>query len=190
MIQLNKPYLTNYQPFVSYENAFNQEECNYICSLAWRWEDALTQGNKSRNNEVRDADVFWLQPRQDLVWIWERLKRYIEEANSHVWRFNLENFHEQIQLTKYTKSGHYDWHVDNGNMQSSYRKISCVLNLTDSYKYRGGGTLIKTENKPHLMPKEQGTLNIFPSYTLHKAKKVKKGIRETLVCWVGGESYK
>ena len=83
-----------------------------------------------------------------------------------------------------------NWHIDNGNMQSSFRKISCVLNLTDSYKYRGGGTLIKTGNKPHLMPKEQGTLNIFPSYTLHKAKKVKKGIRETLVCWVGGEPYK
>lgn len=190
MLQLNKPYLTNFQSFISYENVFNQEECNYICSLAWQWEDGLTQGSKSRNKEVRDADVFWLHFRQDLTWIWERLKYHIEEANSRTWHFDLQNFHEHIQLTRYTKSGHYDWHVDNGNEKSSHRKISCVVNLTNEYDYKGGGTLIKTGKNPILLPKQQGSLNIFPSYTLHKAKRINKGERKSLVCWVGGSHYR
>lgn len=187
---IEKPYLTNYVTHVSYENYFTEEECEFISALAWKWQDGLVQGAEQRENEVRDSDIFWLSFRNDIAWIWEKLKYKIEEANSYHWQMNLENFHEHIQLTRYTKSGHYDWHVDHGNHRTSYRKLSCVLNLTDENKFKDGGTLIKVSNKAELLSKKQGTLHIFPSYTLHKAKKVKSGTRLSLVCWVGGEPFK
>jgi PKHD-type hydroxylase len=190
MLNIDKCFLTNYQSYASYSNAFNEEECKYICSLGWNWKDALTHGQKERNDDVRNSDVFWLEPRNDLMWIWEKMKYYIEEANSHIWRMDLEKYQENMQLTRYKKNGHYDWHMDVGNYKSSFRKLSCVVNLSNEKKYSGGGTLIKVGQKANILPKEQGTLNIFPSYTLHKAKKIKKGTRMSLVCWVGGSHYK
>lgn len=190
MLTISKPFLTNYKNYHIFESVFTHEECEYISSLAWKWNDALTQGAEKRVDKVRNADVFWLEPKQDLVWIWEKLKVHIEEANSHIWKFNLENFHENIQLTRYTRKGHYDWHIDNGNFRSSYRKISCVVNLTKENKYKGGGTLIRVGNKPIELSKKQGDLNLFPSYTLHKAKPVKRGERIVMVCWTGGEPFK
>lgn len=189
MFNLDKCFLTNYQPFASYQNVFNEDECKYICSLGWNWEDALIHNVKKRNDDLRNSDIFWIHPREDLRWIWEKIKNHVEHANSHIWHMNLERFHEPIQLTKYEKNGHYDWHIDVGNELSSFRKLSCVVNLTNEKDYKGGGTLIKTGSKPHLLPKEQGSLNIFPSYTLHKAKQITKGRRMSLVCWVGGSHY-
>ena len=189
MMNISKPFLTNFKHFENVENVFNKEECQYISSLGWRWEDALTQGRFVRDDEVRNSDVFWLSPTQDNIWIWERIKHFIEYANSYIWKMNLENFPEHLQLTRYTKNGHYDWHVDNGNEKSSHRKLSCVVNLTDETKFIGGGTSIKTGNKPEILPKTQGSMNIFPSYVLHKANEIKKGKRLSLVCWVGGSHY-
>ena len=40
------------------------------------------------------------------------------------------------------------------------------------------------------MKKEQGTLILFPSYTLHEVKPVTKGERNSLVTWVTGKSFK
>jgi PKHD-type hydroxylase len=190
MMNINKPYLTNFKSFHTFYDVFSVEECNYITSLGWKWQDALTVGREKRNDEIRNSDIFWIEPRNDLLWIWEKLKNCIQDANSHIWRMDLENFHENLQLTRYTKSGHYDWHVDNGNEKSSFRKLSCVLNLTNPYEYDGGGTSIKTGNKSTFLPKEQGSINIFPSYVLHKANKIKMGQRITLVIWVGGSHYK
>jgi PKHD-type hydroxylase len=187
---IEKPYLTNWQPYQTYEKSFTEEECQYISSLGWKWQDALVSDSSKRDNKIRNSDVFWLHPRQDLMWIWERLRHFVQEANSHVWRFNLENFHEDIQLTRYTKKGHYDWHMDVGYERMSFRKVSCVLNLSNQNEYTEGGTLIKCGAESTLLSKGQGDLHIFPSFVLHKAKKVSKGVRKSLVCWVGGEPYK
>ena len=187
---IQKPFLTDFRHHHAFENCFTKEECEFISSLAWKWQDGLTANNPHRDKHVRDSDVFWLEQKQDIMWIWDRLRAHIEDANSGIWRFNLEGFHENIQLTRYTKEGHYDWHTDNGNGYSSFRKLSCVLNLSDSNEYVGGGTSIRVDSKSELLPHDQGTLNIFPSYVLHKAKRVKEGVRKTLVCWVGGEPYR
>jgi len=40
------------------------------------------------------------------------------------------------------------------------------------------------------MKKEQGTLILFPSYTLHEVKPVTKGERNSLVSWVTGKQFK
>lgn len=190
MITISKPFLTDYRSHTWYENAFTPDECNYICNLNGSWQDSLTQGRTEKDENVRNSKQLWLQPTQETIWIWERFKHFIEQANSYIWKMDLENFMEHMQLTKYGEQGHYDWHIDTGNDRSSHRKISCVLNLTNHKEYKGGGTLIKVGRKAELLPMDQGTLNIFPSYVLHKAKQIKKGTRMSLVCWVGGSHYR
>ena len=38
--------------------------------------------------------------------------------------------------------------------------------------------------------KEKGLVTIFPSYMLHRVTPVTKGIRKSLVLWVGGCQFK
>jgi PKHD-type hydroxylase len=40
------------------------------------------------------------------------------------------------------------------------------------------------------MDKAQGTLILFPSYTLHEVMPVTKGERNSLVSWVTGKPFK
>ncbi len=40
------------------------------------------------------------------------------------------------------------------------------------------------------MDKKQGTLIVFPSYTLHEVTPVTKGERNSLVTWVTGKPFK
>jgi len=40
------------------------------------------------------------------------------------------------------------------------------------------------------MSKEQGTLVMFPSYTLHEVMPVTKGERNSLVSWITGPAFK
>jgi PKHD-type hydroxylase len=40
------------------------------------------------------------------------------------------------------------------------------------------------------MPKEKGTVLIFPSFLMHRVTPVTKGTRKALVFWTGGEPYK
>jgi len=44
--------------------------------------------------------------------------------------------------------------------------------------------------KIYLQKKEQGTLILFPSYTLHEVKPITKGERNSLVSWVTGKQFK
>jgi PKHD-type hydroxylase len=189
-MMIRNPHLTNYKNFVTFENVFNDKECEFIKSLGWEWNEGLTGNNTTKDVNIRNSNVFWIHQRQDLIWIWERLEHFIQKANSHVWHMEITKFMEPLQLTKYKKAGHYNWHVDHGNNENSHRKLSCVVNLTDPNEYKNGGTIIQDGNKSFMLPKNKGTLNIFPSYILHKAKKIKKGTRMTLICWVGGSHYR
>jgi PKHD-type hydroxylase len=39
-------------------------------------------------------------------------------------------------------------------------------------------------------PKKKGSVILFPSFTMHRVTPVTKGVRRSLVLWVGGEAYK
>ena len=45
-------------------------------------------------------------------------------------------------------------------------------------------------DSPEYMPREQGQIIVFPSYTLHEVTPITKGTRYSLVSWVSGPSFK
>ena len=70
------------------------------------------------------------------------------------------------------------------------RKLSISIQLTDPKEYEGGELILYDCEKGEEMNKEQGTLIMFPSYTLHEIKPVIKGERNSLVTWVTGNKFK
>ena len=76
------------------------------------------------------------------------------------------------------------WLVPNDDLNWAFRK------LTDPKDYEGGELILYNTEKGEEMKKEQGTLILFPSYTLHEVKPIIKGERNSLVSWVTGEQFK
>jgi PKHD-type hydroxylase len=113
------------------------------------------------------------------------------EANNKIWKFNLHSVIDSIQYTVYYEGGgHYDWHVDIGPGSISDRKISCSVQLSDPNKYEGGDLEVWSGGEFKVIERRQGSAIFFPSFLMHRVTPITKGIRKSLVLWMGGGSYK
>jgi len=75
----------------------------------------------------------------------------------------------------------------------SKRKVSMVVQLSDPSEYEGGELQYfkggNPENSESIM-KMKGLTVVFPSYMMHRVTPITKGVRKSLVLWLGGEHYK
>lgn len=145
------------------------------------------------DNSVRSSSVKWIPKTPEWEWLYQRLMDYATEANNALWGFDLISAPELIQYTEYYDSanGHYDWHQDIGPGIGSLRKVSITVQLSDTDEYEGGDLEIWQGGQSVLQaPRGAGNVVIFPSYMMHRVKKVTKGTRRSFVLWVGGQHYK
>jgi len=173
-----------------WNNAFSADECNQIIDIANKKTrlTGLTLGGE--NKKIRDCQVSWLQPDDNLQWVYKRLTDIVMDLNSRFFKFDIYGFIEGLQFTHYKEpGGKYHKHVDKG-LNCQIRKLSASVQLSDPKKYKGGDLLLYESEIPNPMSKEQGKLILMPSYTLHEVKPVTKGERYALVAWVTGPRFK
>lgn len=181
-------------PFAWWEKFLTPEECKQIIKDN---KSKLKQGRVSSklviNDKIRDSYVNFISPIAKYHPLFQKLTEVILNLNERFFKFNLIGLTEGIQFTNYKaqkgKDGFYDKHTDcvfNGIS----RKLSISIQLSDPKTYEGGDLLLYSEAEPLKMKKEQGTLIIFPSYTLHEVTPITKGERNSLVCWVTGPQFK
>ena len=66
-----------------------------------------------------------------------------------------------------------------------------VLMLSDPSEFEGGELQIKTDSDDAItLEQKKGRAWFFPSYILHRVTPVTRGIRRSLVLWVGGPEFK
>jgi PKHD-type hydroxylase len=180
------------------QKGFGLHEVNKIVRLVKEYEysDALILDDiDGKNDEVRKSRIKWLPPEAEKTeWIYERLMGLALDVNYDYWKFNLHHVQDSIQYTEYEAdySGHYHWHMDLGPHPISHRKISMIVQLSDSSEYEGGEVEINNGDfeKPLVASKFKGDVIIFPSYLMHRVKPVTKGFRKSLVLWVGGATFR
>lgn len=195
MQYLLTPYAKRTEPFVWWENAFNDQELDWIQNevIQSATQQAKVGGNPSEEqlNKIRRSKVSWMHNNQDTKWIFEKLAHIVSDLNAHYYGFDLTGFGEALQMTNYDQSeqGMYGWHQDYGSGNIS-RKMSIVLQLTDPSQYEGGNLQILTGGEPHTVRKQRGLITVFPSYQLHQVTPVTKGSRQTLVAWISGPPFK
>jgi PKHD-type hydroxylase len=178
-----------------FQNAFTEEELEWVSNLKelYPYEAASIVGATSFTtvNEIRQSKIRWIPIDDKSAWVYEKLKSFAIEANSTIWDFDLRSIIDSIQYTEYTEGGdHYDWHVDIGPGSINHRKISIVVQLSDPDDYEGGDFELYTGGSFKSLPKMKGCCVLFPSFLLHRITPVTKGIRKTLVLWIGGGNYK
>jgi len=151
-------------------------------------------GTSEVNESVRANQVAWIGAKPELQHIWAKLAEAVAEVNSRFFHFDLTGFHEPMQLGLYTeqKQGHYDWHIDAAPTDRSVpRKLSLSMLLSNPSDFEGGEFQVKTSNDTaQTLETLKGRAWFFPSYTLHRVAPVTKGVRRSLVLWVGGPAFR
>jgi len=163
----------------------------------------ITKKELKDKRKIRHSKVGWInQP-----WLYKEIDHFVGIANRNAgWNFQYDWF-EDCQFGEYTKSNHYNWHMD--QWQAPYgkdvapsligkiRKLSVVVSLSDPKDYKGGQFQVRVPSMEHWdavsTVKElvsRGSMLVFPSFLWHKVKPVTKGKRYSLVAWGLGAPFK
>lgn len=183
-------------------NVFSKEESKWIIDKAnevLQW----TKAQVFQRSADEDQDAGYVENRraratgldresEDWGWIYERLLNLVNINNDESWRELIprnmsSDLVEHIQIAEYNSDikGHYNWHQDVGTEgETSRRRLSVVVQLSDPLDYDGGDLQMRTTSNAFTLPKEQGQIYIFPSYMLHRVTPTTKGIRYSLAMWI------
>ena len=192
MKKFNNPswnfYLDKINSYAFWEKAFTPKECEKIIKIAKN--KGLIKGITRSKTDVRESKISWLYSEDNLEWVFRRVTDIVLNLNDRFFQFDIFGLNEGFQFTNYkAPSDNYGKHIDRAN-NFIVRKLSLSIQLTDPKEYEGGELILYEDEKGTEMKKEQGTLVLFPSYTLHEVKPVIKGERNSLVSWVTGKQFK
>jgi hypothetical protein len=184
---LLKRYITQFN------NVLNIENVSVLIRLAntLSYEKAKI-GLGVENTKIRNVSTFKFSTKEKSLtnchWCYYLNYRIIHFMNEYLRKENfldytrIENCN-QIDLLKYEKDNHYNYHID--AMSISDRTLSSILFLNNDYE--GGELTFKnTYNEEELLIKPYpGKLVVWPSNMMfpHAVKPVKKGTRYTIVAW-------
>ena len=177
-----------------FDNAVDSKTCNKIIKLAdKKWQTATTKGKEA--NEKRKTNVSWTTEQ----WLYDLVFSYMTSANTQAsWNFEVDAA-EEMQIGKYSKGCHYDYHADgdgvtvydtpeNNWINGKTRKLSMSIVLNEDYE--GGDFRFYDDKETILKKKAKGTVLVFPSYMHHCVEKITKGNRYSLVVWFLGPKFK
>lgn len=178
-----------------HELMFTETECDRIIGMV---EDLYVQtssvGGSKDNSKIdqmiRSADIFLLENDEENRWIYEKVTNAVAVANKMHFDYDVAGITHSIQLIRYRADaetpGHYDWHVDCGRGEPATRKISFVSQISKPGDYEGCELVVNDHGCIIQATKERGSINMFPSYQLHKVTPITRGERYSLVVWVHG----
>mgnify|MGYP003142479459 FL=1 len=142
------------------------------------------------NKKVRNVEQQVL-PINQQGWPLTRILELGKQANNARFKFDVQGFLDvdAPMIMRYTKGGHYDWHVDTGN-SVCHRKLSFTIQLSDSKDYEGGDVEFIGSKVDTKAFRQKGMCIIYPSFLPHRVTKVTKGTRNAIVGWIHGPTFR
>jgi PKHD-type hydroxylase len=141
----------------------------------------------AQSASIRKSSAVFVAPNKSTNWVFERLGASIREINRTVYGFDISQFREGFQFTRYEVGEYYGPHFDIGPGKLTERKLSLTVQLSAPHEYTGGELIIYPE---FVAPKDQGTMTVFPSFMCHNVCPVTTGVRHSLVSWMAGPPFK
>jgi PKHD-type hydroxylase len=188
----NKP--SDFSNYYWFRNAIAEESITKIESeLSETVLQVAVTGENNKDKSLRSSSIKWIPKTHNWKWVYEICTDLIVEANNNMWNLDISTMLDDIQYTEYyaSENGHYDWHIDVGHGDMSYRKISLAIQLSDPESYEGGDLEIWLGgSQPLKVPRGLGNAVVFPSFYMHRVTPVLKGVRKSLVMWAGGTPYR
>lgn len=186
------PPLLHLTDYVVIPALFTPEECNEIVYMHLPVTQAqvirFAKTSFSRLElEQRNTKAKAALKEERHKWVYDRLAKQIKAINAHYYGFDLRDI-TTVQVLEYENTGFYNVHVDIGTGETSLRKLSVVVFLSDRQDYKGGELILKPNYPP--LEQAQGSAIFFPSYIPHEITPVSEGLRHTLVTWITGPCFK
>ncbi len=149
----------------------------------------LLSGRVASGRSVhRECSIAWIEPVAANHWLFQKLAVLFAAAGRTL-GIEVSGLLDPIQYTVYTPGQHFHWHMDLGPGNSSLRKISLTLQLSEDKEYRGGA--LEFAHAPDLkIARGPGNAILFPAYMAHRITPVESGIRRALVAWACGPAYR
>ena len=194
MISLNDyicPVAITYGKGLYPELAFSTYECTKIISQGqslYSEKAGVGTDKGTLDTSVRSVNRFELSiENPEYSWIYDKIASAVGRANSELFKYNLLGITHSIELLQYeaVDNGHYDWHIDIGPGAAATRKISVSIPLSERNEYTGGNLELNNGNVIKCID-EQGSITMFPSYTLHRVSPITSGERWVMVIWIHG----
>lgn len=177
------------------ELKFTSQECQRIIDLTKQtYPTSASVGGSTDNSrvtrEIRSANIFNVENDDENRWIYEKVTNIVSIVNTLHFDYEISGITHSLQLIEYCSDspvqGHYDWHIDAGQGEPVYRKISLTAQLSDPTDYEGCELIINNHGSNVVGTKERGSVHLFPSYMPHKVNPITKGTRYALVIWIHG----
>ena len=180
----------------TWENGFTNEQIDNIIRIGEELsvQEATLGGQKDGEDisRIRNSKTSWIKCNDNTVWLYDSLAYITRQINGQFYDFDLYGFVEDFQYSVYTGSeeSHYTWHIDKGFGTPSPRKLSLVLQLSDSSEYEGGDLEFFYASNVERAIKKKGLIYLFPSWIAHRVTPVTSGVRRSLVVWVTGPKFR
>jgi PKHD-type hydroxylase len=166
---------------------FSAEECVRTMNLASRRRQRAGTMMYARPN-IRRSTIAWLDLQEDSEWLYEKVWQTFLAVNRW-FKFDLLGLVDEIQFATYAVGDSFGWHLDAGGGQTSTRKLSLSVQLSDDDEYSGGD--LEFAACSQLEPlRRRGTIVVFPSFLAHQVTGVTQGTRRSLVAWAHGPAFK
>lgn len=174
---------------VGIQMAFTPQECRQlIADFTPHLKPASVESmDPAQSASIRKSSAVFVFPDESTNWVFERLGKAIREINDAVYGFDVSEFREGFQFTRYEVGEHYGPHFDIGPGKLTERKLSLTVQLSAPEDYTGGELIIYPE---FVAAKDQGTMTVFPSFMCHDVRPVQSGVRYSLVSWLAGPPFK
>lgn len=188
-------------PYAWWAGAFNEDELNILQRMCAEQQGHAMVGECDPSQgpdvlhkvqQIRRSKVGWLEYSPEYSWVYEKLSMVISNINAQFFNYDITGFGEAIQLTNYESTDHgtYGWHTDRGHGGGTSRKLSLVMHLSHPNEYEGGNLQLLESSDPINVEQERGTIQIFPSWMLHRVTPVTRGTRQTIVAWITGPNFR
>ncbi len=109
-------------------------------------------------------------------------------ANEYFFKFDIDTSEPAAWLQSYSAGQDYDDHIDGSPGQS--RKLTAVAMLSDESTYSGGHLVMDVGQSKVTVPREQGTIVVFPSWVTHRVTLLEDGYRQTINLGAWGPPFK
>jgi len=173
-----------------WEDALSAKQIAMVKKMALKGKGPGLIAEGTEDESIRSTKLHWMELTEDTAPIYKAIGMVAARLNAQFFGLDLTGFSEKIQLCNYKakEKGHYDWHNDISN--GAVRKLSLTMQLTDPSKYEGGDLILSPSGHDVVVPKKEGYIAVFPSWTPHKVTPVTKGSRQSLVAWFTGPALR
>src|SRR5688572_2772034 len=152
-----------------FPDVFTPAECAAILALG---EGRFTYetGQTHPIEDYRSALTHWILRSPESTFIEQRFDSVVSKVN-RAYGFEITGFPDYFLLSRYQVGDGFDWHMDAAGTETSTRKLSLSVQLTDPAEYEGGGLEFMPLGEIPFS-RAQGTIIVFPSYLCNRVARV------------------